>query len=403
MPSSLRIHVHSSLVPIDRDAWNHLVAEAPPFLEYGFLRALEEGRCLDPSSGWQATIVTAHQGDALVGAIPLYETTNSEGEFVFDWAWADAAHRAGIPYYPKGVAAVPFTPVSGPRLLVSPDVTDIRATKQALLEAALDVASRRQWSSLHFNFIDRHEVPLFADMGLPIRLGLQYHWHNRDGQGDRCQDFDDFLGRFRSKKRSSIRRERRRLRQADVRTTVLRGDAITAHHMDLAYQFYRHTVVHHVFGRQYLSHDFFSEVWERLRDRLHLVLISQGDDDPFGGAFNLIKGDRLYGRYWGALDDVDFAHFETCIYRPVEWAIDQGLKAFEPGAGGDHKFDRGFLPRLTYSAHHIAHPALARAVEQFLEVERRDVLARQRELMDQSPFKSTHQSPPSPPPIDLDD
>ncbi len=401
LPDAIEFKTLSSLAAIDRADWDRLTVSAPPFLEYDFLRALEVAGCLDPETGWQPAIIGAYRAGDLVGAIPLYETTNSEGEFVFDWAWADAAHRAGLPYYPKGVAGVPFTPVTGPRLLVDPDIDEPRPLKKALIKRAIKVSDARRWSSLHFNFIDRQEVALFDELGLPVRLGLQYHWHNRDGQGSECDNFDAFLGRFRSKKRSNIRRERRRLADRGITTEVIQGQSITADDIEQAFLFYRDTVDNHPFGRRYLNRDFFFELFDRLRHRLHLVFIYR-DDAPFGGTFNLLKDRRLYGRYWGCLEDIEFAHFETCIYRPVEWAIDQGLQAFEPGAGGDHKFSRGFLPRLTYSAHHIAHPGLNRAVTQFIDVERREILARQHQLFEQSPFKATHQSAPTAPPIAID-
>lgn len=367
MKSEVSTTVVGPVSAINKDPWQSLVARESPFLEYSFLAGLEESGCVGPGTGWEPRIIIASIDDELVGAAPLYLKEHSAGEFVFDWAWADAAHRAGIPYYPKAVVAVPFTPVTGARLLVSPAWLSRREEiKTALIKACLALASEENLSSLHFNFIPEEDQALFQNLDLPIRMGMQYHWQNEG-----FEDFDDYLSGFRSKKRANLRRERRKLEESGVRTAVLRGDEISDRDLRFAFAFYRDTIQKFFYGQQYLNEAFFLSLQEGFRENLHFVFLYEKDDNvPFGGTFNLQKEDRLYGRYWGALKDVPYAHFEACIYRPVEWAIENGIQFFEPGAGGEHKYDRGFTPTPTFSAHYIRHPALRRGVKEFLAQER---------------------------------
>ncbi len=375
-------HLTTKILPtletVDSTAWDNLVGSASPFLEYGFLRGLETSGCLKPRSGWTPHIVVARDAesdaDGIVGAVPLYIKDNSEGEFVFDWSWAEAAMRAGLDYYPKAVAAVPFTPVTGARILVAPDRDDHEKIAKKLVEATLTVADELDLSSVHFNFIPQSQRSLFEDFGLPIRWGMQYHWTNDDGTDSAGQyrDFDHFLSRFRSKRRANIRRERRKLAESGVTTRIVTGGDVTDADLGRIFRYYLDTVQKHFYGRQYLTEEFFLTVGQTLTDRLHLVF-AEDDQGPFAGAFNLFKGDRLYGRYWGCEQDIPYAHFETCMYRPIQWCIDHGVRVFEPGAGGEHKFDRGFLPTPTFSAHYIRDPRLRRAVTQFVDHERHQV------------------------------
>ena len=385
----LQIDTVDGVSTLEADAWNELVDDDNPFVEYGLLHTLETSGCLEPESGWRPHIVTARDGDdQLVGAVPLYLTQNSEGEFVFDWSWADAARRAGIDYYPKGVVGVPFTPVTGARLLVSPDVDDADAVRTSLVEATLNIADELQLSSVHFNFIPPERRAIFEDTGLPIRTGVQYHWNNDDGtdSADTYDDFDDFLSRFRSKKRSNIRRERRKLGESGVTTTVKTGDDIDENDMRRMYRYYLDTVHKHLYGRQYLTEEFFVQLREALPHRLHMVF-AERDGAPFAGALNLMNDRRLFGRYWGCEEEVKFAHFETCIYSAVEWCIAHNIDVFEPGAGGEHKLTRGFEPTRTYSAHYVRDPGFRRAVTDFIERETEHVEAQIEEMRDDLPFK----------------
>lgn len=382
--NQLTVQTHPSIAAVDEATWDRLTFDASPFLEYAFLRALEETGCVDGATGWHTSIVTMRDeaDDSLIGALPLYLKTHSRGEFVYDWTWADAAHRAGLAYYPKGVVAVPLTPVTGPRLLLSPDAPDPRAARQALVAGAIEVARAAGLSSLHFNFITADEAAFFEQIGLPVRTQLQYHWNNRA-----YASFDDYLARFRSKRRANIRRERRKLGEAGVTTRVVTGDELTPAQMRRMFRYYADTIQKYYWGSQYLTEDFFLEIARTMRDRVHLVVAEQ-DGNEFGGAFNLYKGDRLYGRYWGALNEVEFAHFEVCQYAPIEWAIEAGVQVFEPGHGGEHKFERGFEPTLTYSAHWFADAGFGAAIRQFLSQERPAVQMRMDALQSESPFKA---------------
>jgi uncharacterized protein len=348
---NLVVHTHHRVAEIGEDIWRELTRDASPFLEYGFLRTLESTGCVDGRTGWHTAILTARDQEdgSLVGALPLYFKTHSSGEFVYDWGWAEAAVRAGIDYYPKGVVAVPFTPVTGARLLVA-EHADPAPARQALVAAAIEVARAANLSSLHFNFITEDEARFFESIGLPVRTQLQYHWRNPG-----YANFEDFLARFRSKRRANIRRERRKLQQAGVTTRVLTAAELDRDQMRRMYRYYVDTITKYYWGQKYLTEDFFLEIAEAQPDRVHLV-VAHHDGREFGGAFNLVKEDRLYGRYWGATEEIEFAHFEVCQYAPIEWAIAHDIAVFEPGHGGEHKFERGFEPTMTYSAHWFADP-----------------------------------------------
>lgn len=387
----LTIEITDRISKLATSDWDRLVGDHSPFLEYGFLSSLEKSGCLDPHTGWAPRYILAYQDKRLIGALPFYLKENSTGEFVFDFSWADAAHRAGIPYYPKGLVAVPFTPVTGIRILRDPEYPAPDKLSRTLIEAALDLADNEELSSVHFNFLHPSELPLFEDLGLPLRYGIQYHWQNNASPASQepspYQDFDGFLARFRSKTRANIRRERRKLAAAGVTTRIVAGPELTDQEMRLVFAYYLDTIQKFFYGQQYLNEEFFLRLRHTLADRLQVVF-AEVEGKPFGAAFNLVKGDRLYGRYWGAQQEIPFAHFETCFYRPIEWCIEQGIKIFEPGAGGEHKFERGFTPTLTYSAHYLRHPGLRRAVTAYLIEERAHIKEHLKYLHQQSPFKS---------------
>ncbi len=378
------IETHKRIEGIEKAAWNALVGEGSPFMEWGFLVALERSGCLDQESGWYPLILTLKNASGeLLGAAPLFLKTHSQGEFVFDWSWADAAHRAGIPYYPKGVVASPFSPVTGVRLLVAPHLSaqERLKTRETLVNAAIELAKEIGLSSLHFNFVLEDEWEAMGEMGLLQRQGIQYHWKNHG-----YETFDDFLGELKSKRRANIRRERRILGENGVATRILGGDELTPELMDRMYKYYRNTVHKFYWGSQYLTRAFFKEILKQMPEHLHIVFAEE-DGEIFGGAFNIRKGERLYGRYWGAERDVEFAHFEVCMYTSIEWCIQNGVQVFEPGAGGEHKHDRGFEATATHSAHWIADPRLSDAIGRFLEHERQGV-ERNIELLDaQGAFK----------------
>lgn len=377
---------HDGVCELPRDEWNALVGGESPFLEWEWLSALEEGGAVDPERGWAARPLVAREDGRLVAACPLYAKGHSEGEFVFDWSWADAARRAGIRYYPKLLVGVPFTPVAGARLLVAPG-EDAPRRRSELAAALRALCTRWELSSVHVNFCREEELVVLGAEGFLPRMGLQYHWHNEG-----YRSFDDFLGRLRSRRRNQIRRERRVLAEAGIRVEVHRGDEIPDELFEATFAFYRATVTEHPYGRQYLDWPVFEKLRERFRHRLCFLVARRGEE-ILGGTFNVEKGDTLYGRYWGALAPVRFLHFEVCYYRAIEYCIERGLARFEPGAGGEYKQMRGFDARPTWSAHYLADPRLRRAVAEYLDLERREVREAESFYLARSALKERERRP----------
>lgn len=362
---SLKIEIRDSLAAVAASDWDAVVGDGCPFFEYAFLWSMEESGCIGPGTGWAPRYVLAWRGKTLVGALAAYRKDDSYGEFIFDWAWADAAQRAGLPYYPKIVVAAPFSPVGGERFLLAPGEGD--EVREVLLAGVREVARKEPATGVHWLFVTEEEAAFLNDRGLAIRYTRQFQWKN-EGYGD----FDDFLSRFRSKRRAQVRRERRCVSDAGIVTRVITGDDLTAKDEDDAWHFYRSTVDKFHWGRRYLNRRLFTLLFERFRDRIMLVK-AERDGVVLGGAVNIIKGPVLYGRYWGCRDEERFLHFEVCSYAGIEAAIDRGVQRFEAGAGGGgHKFGRGFLPQMTYSAHEIYVPPLDDAVRRFLAAEREE-------------------------------
>lgn len=356
---SLQIEIRDSLAAIPAADWDALAG--CPFFEHAFLWSLEEAGCVGPGTGWLPRYVLVRRGAELVGAVAAYLKTDSYGEFIFDWAWADAAQRAGLPYYPKLVVAAPFSPVGGERFLLAEGEGD--AVREALVHGVR--AAAQEATGVHWLFVTEAEAAFLAERGFAIRHTRQFQWTNPG-----YADFDDFLGRFRSKRRAQIRRERRCVAEAGITTRVITGADLTAQDEADAWQFYRSTVDKFFWGRRYLNRRFFELLFQRFRERILLVK-AERQGAVLGGAVNVIKGPVLYGRYWGCREDERFLHFEVCSYAGIEAAINRGVQRFEAGAGGGgHKFGRGFLPRLTYSAHEIYVPPLDDAVRRFLAAER---------------------------------
>ena len=343
--------------------WNALVGDASPFLEWEWLASLEEAGCVGGKSGWTARPLVVREAGRLVAAVPLYVKTHSEGEFVFDWGWADAAERAGIAYYPKLLVGVPFTPATGTRLLVARDA-ERAAWLPKLAAALLELCRANELSGVHVNFCEQDEIAPLAEAGFELRVGVQYHWRSA---GD--TSFDAWLARFRSKRRNQIKRERREVAESGVSIETHLGEAIPDALFEPMFRFYLATVRGRMWGRQYLNRRFFELLRERWRKRLCFIVASQ-DGEPIAGTFNVQKGDALWGRYWGATRDVRNLHFEVCYYRAVEHCIAHGLARFEPGAGGDYKQVRGFDGQPTWSLHWLAEPRLRAAVSRFLAEER---------------------------------
>ena len=352
------------LAEIEPARWDALLGNDPqPFVRHAFLSSLEDSGSVGGRTGWRAQhqLLESVAGEA-VAALPLYRKTHSNGEYVFDWAWADACHRAGIEYYPKLLCAVPFSPVTGARLL-----GDREAAGQ-LLDDLSEALVEQGYSGLHVNFTQPDADTVFRGReGWLERIGCQFHWHNRG-----YRDFQDFLDSLTSRKRKQLRKEREQVMGQGIAFEWREGHQLSETEWDFVYACYANT--YHVRGQApYLTRDFFSLLAERMPASIRVVLAEQ-NGRPVAMAFSLIGGDGLYGRYWGCLDAFDRLHFETCFYQGIEQAIAAGLSRFDAGAQGEHKLIRGFEPVITRSWHYLAHPGLRAAVSDFLAQERLGVL-----------------------------
>ena len=362
LPSQLK--VLQSIREVPETAWNALLTEdSTPFLEWAWIDALESTGCATPKTGWHPRHLTIWRGNRLVAAAPAYLKDDSYGEFVYDFAWASAAERIGFSYYPKLIVAVPFSPATGERLLVAPG-EDSAARQEELVRDALELARAEGLSSLHVLFPTPDEAALLERLGFGIRHGVQYHFENRGYGG-----FDDFLDKLTSKRRHQLKRERRAPAEQGISIRNLTGDALSSVSPDEVFAIYRSTVDKYPWGRLHLTPAFFARALEKLRHRVEFVE-ARKDGKLVAGALNLAGPRVLYGRYWGCFEEHPFLHFNVCLYASVEAAIARKLERFEPGAGGEHKLVRGFLPKVTYSAHWIFQKALDRAVRDFLVAER---------------------------------
>ena len=372
----------ASIADIPAPEWNALVASASPdpedinpFLSHAFLLALQESGCAGPQTGWETRFLILTRDGRLAGALPLYGKTHSWGEFVFDWAWADAYRRHGLAYYPKWIAAVPFTPVAGPRLLAA--TPELRA---ALLDAALELAREAGVSSLHLLFPDETQAREMEARGLMLRRGVQFHWRN-PGHGD----FADYLACLRRDKRKKIQQERRQVREVGIRFRRLGGADITE--ADWRHFMACYVRTHQQFNSpQAFNLDFFRCIGAAMPDNL-LLVIAERDGKPIAAAFNLRNRRALFGRSWGTLEYHPGLHFEACYYQAIEFCIEQRIATFEGGAQGEHKLARGCLPVTTWSAHWLAHPEFSRAVEDFLAREGAGVSQYLDQLSEHDPYK----------------
>ncbi|MFS2026951.1 GNAT family N-acetyltransferase [Massilia sp. CT11-137] len=375
-----RTHIVSSLSEIGQADWDALVAlqqDPNPFLSFAFLHALHESGSATPETGWQPQYIALYDKDErLAAALPLYVKGHSYGEYVFDWAWANAYQEHGLDYYPKLLSAIPFTPVSGPRLLAR----DAPA-RAALVDVLVKTQKATDVSSTHVLFPPDEQAKQLADAGFLLRSGVQFHWMNAG-----YATFDEFLATLEQKKRKNIRAERRKVREAGVTLRRVRGPAITDEEWRFFARCYRNTYSEH-FSKPYLNLDFFRRIGKTMPDNL-LLVIAERDGHPIAASLVVHDKTTLYGRYWGALEHVPCLHFETAYYQPLEFCIEQGIQVFEGGAQGEHKMARGFLPTRTWSAHWLAHPSFLDAVARFLEREAGGIDDYIDELNDRSPFRT---------------
>ncbi len=386
--TAVELTLEEGIAKIDPAAWNALLAaDDSPFVDWNWLYAMEESGSATRATGWAPyhLIVRERRANKLIAACPLYLKTNSAGEFVFDDGWAEAAARTGIPYYPKLLVGVPFTPHTGRRFLTAPGVE--RAPIIAMMGRALaQLCIDNKLSSVHINFLAPDEVPVLLRIGFQERLGYQYHWRN-----GAFGSFDDYLARLRHKRRSAVRHERAALADQGITLKTLSGEEIPDAAFTRMYRLYLSTVDKLYYGRRYLTPEFFNLLRENFKRHVCLVLAYRRRQ-LIAGAFNLEKAGVLYGRYWGCFTEVKFLHFNVCYYAGIEHCIERGLSRFEPGAGGEYKLLRGFDPAFTRSAHFIAHPGLARAVTDYLKRERREV----RRWVEDGLAQSQIKAPPPP-------
>ncbi|MFC6686757.1 GNAT family N-acetyltransferase [Jhaorihella thermophila] len=387
--ASIEIRVSQHLAQIGAEAWDACACPETadggrpldPFTTYRFLSALEDSGSVGPGTGWQPQYLTAHLDGQIIACAPMYLKSHSQGEYIFDHAWAHAYERAGGRYYPKLQIAVPFTPATGRRFLVRPGYETIGLS--ALVQGAVQLAADNGLSSLHVTFCMAQEAEAGRRMGLMARASQQFHWENRG-----YADFDAFLTDLSSRKRKTLRKERRQANDFGGEIRLYTGDDLRPEHWDAFWDFYQDTGARK-WGSPYLTRAFFDLAQERLRDDIALFL-AERDGRPVAGALNLIGRETLFGRYWGCIEHHPFLHFELCYYRALELAIEMGLKRVEAGAQGEHKLARGYLPVQTHSLHWIADPGFAEAVARYLEAEAEAVGEEIEILTDYGPFKKAH-------------
>jgi len=374
-----RTRIVSSLAEIGEATWDALVArqsDANPFLSYAFLHAMHESGSASEDSGWVPQYLTLWRDDQLVGALPLYLKYHSYGEYVFDWAWADAYRRHGLPYYPKLLSAIPFTPVSGSRFLAQD--ADVLDTLILLLKTLQSTDG--EVSSTHILYPPQEQAQALQKAGFMLRSGVQFHWTN-----DNYANFDEFLATLEQKKRKNIRAERRKVMEAGVTFRQIAGAEASEADWHFFKRCYDHTYAMHG-SSPYLNLDFFLRIGASMPQNI-LLIQAQRAGRPIASSLVIHDKTTLFGRYWGGIEDIPCMHFETAYYQPLEFCINHKLKYFEGGAQGEHKMARGFLPQKTWSAHSLAHPAFSDAVEQFLKQEASGINEYIDELHERNPFK----------------
>ncbi|WP_319529029.1 GNAT family N-acetyltransferase [uncultured Cohaesibacter sp.] len=387
--SGYQLHIVHSMREIGEEAWTACLdgtlspRKANPFMSYAFLEALELSGCVSEQTGWLPHhLVLRDDKEAVLAIQPLYLKSHSQGEYVFDYAWADALERAGGQYYPKLLSAIPFTPVNAPKVLAVKGINrDIAIA--AMASGMRQLCERYPISSAHLTFLPSDQKDSFESQGFLVRRDRQFHWVNED-----YETYDDFLAQLSSRKRKNIRKERKTAQSHGLTILHKTGDDLSEADWDAFFNFYMDTGSRK-WGSPYLNRQFFSLIGERIPDKILLMLAYDGDL-PVAGALNLIGGDTLYGRYWGTIGDYPCLHFELCYHQAIEWAIEHGLACVEAGAQGEHKLARGYVPQTTWSAHWIDHPGFRDAISDYLERERHAAAEEQDILAELSPFKKTN-------------
>jgi uncharacterized protein len=386
MADGVTLRVISKVAEVTGEQWNALVGDATPFMKWEWLDSLEQSGCVNERTGWLPHHIVVEKRGRIVAACPMYLKLHSMGEFVFDYEWAEAAHRAGIQYYPKMLVGVPFTPVTGHRFITA--AGEDRGQMIGFIGQALaKIAADNKISSAHVNFCLPDEREALRQVGFLPRVGIQYHWQNRG-----FSSFDDYLGSFRSDRRNKVKRERREMPQRGITIRAYEGAELTQHHVRTMFRLYKEHVDRLYYGRQYLTREFFDELHQRFASHTCLML-AERDGKIIAGTFNVRDSSAMYGRYWGAFEEHPFLHFNVCYYSAIEHSIRLGLARFEAGAGGSFKQLRGLDPEHTTSMHYFVDGKFRRAVERFLNQEREMIQRKREMLLDHSQIKREQQEP----------
>ncbi len=382
MSKDYRLTVYDSISGIDRSLYNEIIDGENPFLEYEFLEAMERSGCVGPHTAWKPRHIILNDADRIAGAITAYVKLDSYGEYIFDWEWARAFENARLAYYPKMVVAIPFTPATGMRISVHPDYP-FEECAGMMVERLKDLCAEEECSSIHFLFLTDKERVFLEKGGFLTRITHQYHWKNRN-----YGSFEDFLSDIRSGRKKQIRKERKSLEEEGLDIRIIEKDDIQSGHIDAIWEFYTDTHSRK-WGSAYLNREFFDLMFENYRHRLVLVMADNGKR-WVGGTFNIVKNNRLFGRYWGTIHNYKNLHFECCFYRLIDYSIRNGIDIFEAGAQGEHKFLRGFAAVPTYSSHLFMHEGASSAISKYLTRERRYTENLITQYNMQSPLKYLH-------------
>ncbi len=376
----MKIEFLDSIERIDKEEWDRAINNKYPFLKYEFLKALEITKCVSPEEGWTPLHLVVSEIDTILAIMPLYIKTDSQGEFVFDWSWADAFYRNGLDYYPKLVSSIPFTPASGPRLVV----TDSNKTEEIIeiVSGALkQLAEENNFSSVHILLAEKDEINLYSNQDFSLRTSYSFHWFNKE-----YKNFGNFLEDMTSRQRKNIKKERSKICSQGIVMSKIKGSEITDEMLEIFYKFYQVTYLKRGM-RGYLNLDFFKYIVNQMPESILMVLAQNSSKEYVAGALNFYDEEKLYGRYWGCLEEYDSLHFETCYYQGIEFCIEEKLDSFDPGVQGEHKIKRGFCPIETFSAHWIKDIRFKEAIDDFLSRERAHILEYNQDRKSRLPFR----------------
>ena len=376
----MKIEFLDSIERIDKEEWDKAINNQYPFLKYEFLKALEITKCVSPEEGWTPLHLVVSEMDMILAVMPLYIKTDSQGEFIFDWSWADAYYRNGLDYYPKLVCSIPFTPASGPRVVIT-DSTRTEEIIKVVSSALKQLSEENNFSSVHILLADKDEINLYSNQDFSLRTSYSFHWFNKE-----YKSFGNFLEDMTSRQRKNIKKERKKICSQGIIMSKIKGSEITDEMLESFYKFYQVTYLKRGM-RGYLNLDFFKEIVNKMPESILMVLAQNSSREYVAGALNFYDEEKLYGRYWGCLEEYDSLHFETCYYQGIEFCIEEKLDSFDPGVQGEHKIKRGFCPIETFSAHWIKDIRFKEAIDDFLSRERAHILEYNQDRKSRLPFR----------------